>query len=139
MCIRDRVLTDPIADYLTRIRNAQSAGHRIVEIPSSKMKKSITEILYDQGYILKYKFDDDAGKQGIIKIALKYQDGNKNPVIQKLGRISKPGLRQYAKSTEIPRIINGLGICIVSTSQGLMTDKQARRENVGGELLCFVY
>ena len=131
--------TDPIADYLTRIRNAQQAGHRIVEIPSSKMKKSITEILYDQGYILKYKFDDDAGKQGIIKIALKYQDGNKNPVIQKLGRISKPGLRQYAKSTEIPRIINGLGICIVSTSQGLMTDKQARRENVGGELLCFVY
>lgn len=133
------VLTDPIADYLTRIRNAQSAGHRIVEIPSSKMKKSITEILYDQGYILKYKFDDDAGKQGIIKIALKYQDSNKNPVIQKLGRISKPGLRQYAKSTGIPRIINGLGICIVSTSKGLMTDKQARRENVGGELLCYVY
>ncbi len=132
-------LTDPIADYLTRIRNAQQAGHRIVEIPSSKMKKSITEILYDQGYILKYKFDNEAGKQGIIKIALKYDIGGKNPVIRKLGRISKPGLRKYSGSKDVPRIINGLGICIVSTSQGLMTDKQARRENVGGELICYVY
>lgn len=131
-------VTDPIADYLTRIRNAQQAGHRVVEIPSSKMKKSMTEILYDQGYILKYKFDDNAGKQGIISIALKYDD-MKTPIIRKLGRISKSGLRKYAKATEIPRIINGLGICIVSTSQGIMTDKKARQLNVGGELLCYVY
>ncbi|HHS96206.1 MAG TPA: 30S ribosomal protein S8 [Phaeodactylibacter sp.] len=132
-------MTDPIADYLTRIRNAQQARHRIVQIPSSKMKKSITEILYDSGYILKYKFDDDAGKQGLISIALKYDPITKEPVIRKLGRISKPGLRQYAKANEIPRVINGLGIAIVSTSKGLMTDKMARRENVGGEVLCYVY
>ena len=132
-------VTDPIADYLTRIRNAQQAGHRVVEIPSSKMKKSMTEILYDQGYILKYKFDDDAGKQGIISIALKYDPISKQPVIQKLGRISKSGLRQYAKATEIPRIINGLGIAIVSTSKGVMTNKRAKQENVGGELICYVY
>jgi small subunit ribosomal protein S8 len=131
-------LTDPIADYLTRIRNAQQAGHRIVEIPSSRMKKSITEILYDQGYILKYKFDDDEGKQGLIKIALKY-DSTKKPVIRKLGRISKPGLRKFSGADSIPRIINGLGIAIVSTSKGVMTDKQARAENVGGELVCYVY
>lgn len=130
-------LTDPIADYLTRIRNAQIAGHRIVEIPASKMKKSITEILYDQGYILKYKFED--GLPGTIKIALKYDNKSKLPVIKKLGRISTPGLRKYASVDEIPRIINGLGIAIVSTSKGLMTDKQARRENVGGELICYVY
>jgi len=132
-------VTDPIADYLTRIRNAQQAGHRVVEIPASKMKKGMTEILYDQGYILKYKFDDDAGKQGLIKIALKYDQATKQPLIRKLGRLSKPGLRKYARSTEIPRIINGLGIAIVSTSKGLMTDKQARRENIGGELICYVY
>ena len=132
-------MTDPIADYLTRIRNAQQARHRVVEIPSSRMKKGITEILYNSGYILKYKFDDDAGKQGVISIALKYDPITKDPVIQKLGKISKPGLRQYAKSTEIPRIINGLGIAIVSTSQGLMTDKDARKNNVGGEVVCFVY
>jgi len=132
-------VTDPIADYLTRIRNAQQAGHRVVEIPSSRMKKSITEILYDQGYILKYKFDDAAGKQGIISIALKYDPISKQPVIRKLGRISKSGLRQYAKATEIPRIINGLGIAIVSTSRGVMTDKKAKKENVGGELVCYVY
>lgn len=131
-------MTDPIADYLTRIRNAQTAGHRIVEIPASNLKKNITQILYDQGYILKYKFTDE-GKQGTIKVALKYDPSSKKPVIQKLGRISKPGLRKYAKADKIPRIINGLGICIVSTSQGLMTDKQARNENVGGELLCYVY
>lgn len=133
------VVTDPIADYLTRIRNAQQAGHRVVDIPASKMKKSITEILYDQGYILKYKFDDDASIQGVIKIALKYDPATKKPVIKKLGRISKPGLRQFAKADGIPRIINGLGIAIVSTSKGVMTDKQARSENVGGEVLCFVY
>ena len=133
------VVTDPIADYLTRIRNAQQARHRIVEIPASKMKKSITEILYDQGYILKYKFDDDAGKQGIIKIALKYDPSTKKPVIQKLGRISRPGLREFKKANELPRIINGLGIAIVSTSKGVMTNKQARAENVGGEVVCYVY
>lgn len=132
-------VTDPIADYLTRIRNAQQAGHRVVEIPSSKMKKSITEILYDQGYILKYQFDDEAGKQGIIRIALKYDQRTKKPVIQALQRVSKPGLRKYAKSTDIPRVINGLGIGIVSTSKGVMTDKKARAENVGGELICYVY
>ena len=132
-------LTDPIADYLTRIRNAQQAGHRIVEIPASKMKKRITEILYDQGYILKYKFADDEGKQGIIKIALKYDTVTKKPIIRKLGRISKPGLRQFAKSDNLPRIINGLGIAIVSTSKGVMTEKQARTQNVGGEVVCFVY
>ena len=132
-------LTDPIADLLTRIRNAQQAGHRVVEIPSSRMKKSITEILYNQGYILKYKFDDNAGKQGIISIALKYDRVTREPVIRKLGRISKPGLRKYSKGSDVPRIINGLGVCIVSTSQGLMTGRQAREKNVGGELICYVY
>lgn len=131
-------VTDPIADYLTRVRNAQQAGHRIVEIPASKMKKSITEILYEQGYILKYKFEDE-GPQGVIKIALKYDPFTKKPIIRKLGRISKPGLRKYSGSQDIPRIINGLGIAIVSTSKGLMTGKQAARENVGGELVCYVY
>lgn len=132
------IVTDPIADYLTRIRNAQKAGHKVVEIPSSKLKKGITEILYDQGYILKYKFDDEAGKQGIISIALKY-DSARRPVIRELGRISRPGLRQYASAEELPKIINGLGIAIVSTSKGLMTDKQARQNHIGGEILCFVY
>lgn len=131
-------LTDPIADYLTRIRNAQKAGHRVVEIPSSRMKRSVTEILYKQGYILKYKFEDE-GPQGHIKIALKYDPQTKEPVIKKLGRISKPGLRKYSSATDIPRIINGLGIAIVSTSKGLMTGKQAARENVGGEVICYVY
>lgn len=131
--------TDPIADYLTRIRNAQQAGHRIVEIPSSKMKKGITEILYDQGYILKYKFDDEAGKQGLIKIALKYGRLDNEPAIRKLGRLSTPGLRTYSPVRDLPRIINGLGIAIVSTSRGLMTNKKARKENVGGELICYIY
>jgi len=131
-------VTDPIADYLTRIRNAQLAGHRVLEIPASNLKKSITEILYDQGFILKYKMEDTEGPQGIIKIALKYDKLTKKPVIEKLGRISKPGLRKYAGSTDLPKIINGLGICIVSTSKGLMTGKQARKENIGGEVLCFV-
>jgi small subunit ribosomal protein S8 len=130
-------VTDPIADYLTRIRNAQSAGHRIVEIPASKMKKSITEILYDQGYILKYKFEE--GVPGTIKIALKYDNKTKLPVIRELGRISRPGLRKYAPAENMPRIINGLGVAIVSTSKGLMTEKQARQQNVGGELICYVY
>jgi small subunit ribosomal protein S8 len=133
-------VTDPIADYLTRIRNAQMAGHRIVEIPASKIKKRITEILYDQGYILKYTFDDEgAHKQGLIKIALKYDPLTKQPVIRELVRVSKPGLRRFSGSSEIPRVINGLGTMIVSTSHGLMTDKQAREKNVGGELLCYIY
>ncbi|MGB1120778.1 MAG: 30S ribosomal protein S8 [Saprospiraceae bacterium] len=131
------MLSDPIADYLTRIRNAQQARHRIVEIPASNMKKSITKILYDQGYILKYKFEEDS-KQGVIKIALKY-DNKKVPAIRSLGRISKPGLRKYAKANEIPRIISGLGICIVSTSKGLMLGKVARANNLGGELVCYVH
>jgi small subunit ribosomal protein S8 len=133
-------VTDPIADYLTRIRNAQMAGHRIVEIPASKIKKRLTEILYDQGYILKYTFDDAAEtKQGLIKIALKYDPVSKQPVIRELVRVSKPGLRRFSGSTDIPRVINGLGIMIVSTSKGVMTDKQARENNVGGELLCYIY
>jgi small subunit ribosomal protein S8 len=132
-------VTDSIADYLTRIRNAQMARHKVVEIPTSKVKKSLTQIMYDQGYILKYKFDDAAGKHGVIRIALKYDKETQAPVIRKMGRISTPGLRKYSPVTEIPRIINGMGICIVSTSRGIMTDKQARKENVGGELLCYVY
>lgn len=134
-------VTDPIADYLTRIRNAQQAGHRIVDVPSSKLKKSMTEILYNQGYILKYKFvDAEAGNpQGTIRIALKYDPKTKEPVIRKLGRVSTCGLRKYFKVDEIPRVINSLGIGIVSTSKGVMTDKQAREENVGGEVLCYVY
>lgn len=129
--------TDPIADYLTRVRNAISANHRVVEVPASKLKKEITKILFDQGYILSYKFDEDT-VQGTIKIALKY-DENKESVIRKIQRISKPGLRKYAGATELPRILNGLGIAIVSTSKGVMTGKQAKRENVGGEVLCYVY
>jgi small subunit ribosomal protein S8 len=132
-------VTDPIADYLTRIRNAQQAGHRIVDIPASKLKKSMTEILYDQGYILKYKFEEVEKGQDLIRIALKYDSRTKQPIIRELGRISRPGLRKYSKADEVPRIINGLGICIVSTSHGLMTDKQAREQHLGGELLCYVY
>jgi small subunit ribosomal protein S8 len=130
--------TDPIADYLTRIRNAVLANHRVVEIPASNLKKDITKILFDQGYILSYKFDDSS-VQGTIKIALKYNKETKESVIKKIQRISKPGLRKYAGSTELPRILNGLGIAIVSTSHGVMTGKQAQRENVGGEVLCYVY
>jgi len=130
--------TDPIADYLTRVRNAVKANHRVVEIPASNLKKEITKILFDQGYILSYKFDDSS-VQGTIKIALKYNKETKEPVIRKIQRLSKPGLRKYASSGEMPRILNGLGIAIVSTSHGVMTGKQAHRENVGGELLCYVY
>lgn len=131
------MVTDPIADFLTRIRNAQMAGHRLVEIPASNLKKRMTEILYEQGYILKYKFEDD-NKQGLIKIALKYDPSTKQPAIRSLERVSRPGLRQYAKPTEIKRVINGLGIAILSTSKGVLTDKQAKAENVGGEVLCYV-
>ncbi len=130
--------TDPIADYLTRIRNANSAQHRVVEIPASKVKKEITKILFDQGYILSYKFEDNT-TQGTIKIALKYNKMTKEPVIKELQRISKPGLRKYAGASDIPRILNGLGIAIVSTSHGVMTGKRAKQENVGGEVLCYVY
>jgi len=131
--------TDPIADYLTRVRNAVKAGHRVVEVPASNLKKEITKILFDQGYILSYKFEDEKGPQGTIKIALKYDKLTKDPVIKKMKRISKPGLRKYASSSDIPRVLNGLGIAIVSTSAGVMTGKQAEAQNVGGELLCYVY
>ena len=132
------MVTDPIADFLTRIRNAQMAGHRMVEIPASNLKKRITEILYNQGYILKYKFEDD-NKQGLIKIALKYDAQTKQPAIQSLERVSRPGLRQYAKPNEFRRVKNGLGVAIVSTSRGVLTDKEAKAQNVGGEVLCYIY
>lgn len=132
-------VTDPIADYLTRIRNAQLAGHKVVDIPASNLKKRITEILYDNGYILKYKFADDEGIQGTIKIALKYDPLTRKPIIRKLQRISKPGLRKFVKSDALPRVINNLGIAVISTSKGVMTEKQAREANVGGEVLCYVY
>lgn len=132
------MVTDPIADFLTRIRNAQMAGHRVVDIPASNLKKRMTEILYKQGYILKYKFEDDS-KQGLIKIALKYNTDTKQPAIQSLERVSRPGLRQYAKPADIRRVKNGLGVAILSTSKGVMTDKEARAQNVGGEVLCYIY
>lgn len=130
--------TDPIADFLTRVRNASMAGHRVVDIPGSNLKREMTKILFDQGYILSYKFEDDK-VQGNIKIALKYDPQTKEPVIRKIERISKPGLRKYAGAGELPRVLNGLGIAIVSTSHGVMTGKQAQRDNVGGEVLCYVY
>ena len=130
--------TDPIADYLTRIRNAVSAKHRVVEIPASNLKKEITKILFDQGYILSYKFEDST-VQGAIKIALKYNKLSQESVIKKIQRLSKPGLRKYSNSNDLPRILNGLGIAIVSTSRGVMTAKQAKRHNVGGEVICYVY
>ena len=130
--------TDPIADYLTRIRNAAAANHRVVEIPASNLKKEMTKILFDQGYILSYKFEDNTA-QGTIKIALKYDGITKESVIRDVQRISKPGLRKYVSSSEVPRILNGLGIAIVSTSKGVMTGKQAAHSNVGGEVLCYVY
>jgi len=132
-------ITDTIGDYLTRIRNAMMARHRVVEIPASNLKKGITEILYNQGYIFRYKFEDTANGQGVIKIALKYDPISKQPAISKLIRYSKPGLRKYSGSTDMLRVKNGLGIAIISTSKGLMTDKRARRENIGGEILCLVY
>ena len=131
-------MTDPIADYLTRLRNAISARHKVVEIPSSNLKKNITKILFDKGYILNYKFVEDE-IQGTIKIALKYHPETKQPAIRSLKRISSPGLRRYVGSEELPRVLNGLGIAIVSTSRGVMTDKEARNLNVGGEVLCYVY
>ena len=132
------MFTDPIADYLTRLRNALSAGHRVVEIPASNVKKEITKILFDQGYILSYKFIKE-DKFEVIKIALKYDGESKESVIKEIQRISKPGLRKYAGYKDMPRILNGLGVAIVSTSHGVMTNKQAVKDKVGGELLCYVY
>ncbi|MGD9992922.1 MAG: 30S ribosomal protein S8 [Salinivirgaceae bacterium] len=131
-------MTDPIADFLTRIRNAQMAKHKVVEIPASNLKKNMTKILFEKGYILNYKFEDN-DTQGIIKIALKYNSETKQPVIKKLQRVSTPGLRIYKNATELPRVLNGLGIAIISTSVGVLTDKEARTKNVGGEVLCYVY
>lgn len=131
-------MTDPIADYLTRVRNAIMAKHKVVEIPSSNLKKEITKILFDKGYILSYKFEDD-DKQGIIKIALKYHPISKVSAIKSLKRVSRPGLRKYTDVENLPRVLNGMGIAILSTSRGLMTEKEARKENVGGEVICYVY
>jgi small subunit ribosomal protein S8 len=129
---------DPIADFLTRIRNAIKANHRILEAPSSKIKKEITKVLHDKGYIQNYKFEDE-GPQGTIKIALKYNPETKISAIQHIERVSKPGLRYYANARELPRVLNGLGIAILSTNKGVMTDKEARTENIGGEVLCYIY
>jgi len=129
--------TDPIADYLTRIRNAQTARHKVVEIPASNLKKGITKILHDKGYILNYKFEE--GTPGTIKIALKYNAKTKTPAITKIDRVSTPGHRKYAGTDELPRVLNGLGIAIVSTSKGVMSDKEARAQGIGGEVLCYVY
>ena len=132
-------MTDPIADYLTRLRNAIKANHRVISIPSSKIKQEITKVLFDKGYILNYKFEDTDGVQGNIKIALKYNKETSEPAIMLLERISKPGLRRYVKAGNLPRVMNGLGVAIVSTSRGVMTDKEARDLHVGGEVLCHVY
>ncbi len=131
-------MTDPIADFLTRIRNGVKANHRIVEIPASNLKKEMTKLLHEKGYILNFKFEDD-DKQGIIKIALKYHPVTKIPAIRHIERISKPGLRKYSGATTLPRVINGLGVAILSTSKGVMTDKEARSMKIGGEVLCYVY
>lgn len=132
-------MTDPIADYLTRLRNAINANHRVVDVPASNIKKEITKILKDKGYILNYKFEDGVNTQGNIKIALKYHPESKIPAIKNLKRVSKPGMRQYCDTTTIPRVLNGLGVAIISTSKGVITDKEARDLNVGGEVLCYVY
>ncbi|MGE4587558.1 MAG: 30S ribosomal protein S8 [Mangrovibacterium sp.] len=132
-------ITDPIADYLTRIRNAQKAKLRVVDIPASNIKKEMTRILKDKGYILNYKFEEEVNYQGNIKIALKYHPETKVPAIKAINRISKPGLRRYCDSENIPRVLNGLGIAILSTSRGVVTDKEARTLGIGGEVLCYVY
>jgi small subunit ribosomal protein S8 len=131
-------MTDTVSDYLTRVRNAIKANHRIVEVPASNLKKEITRILFEKGYILNYKFEDTENKQGVIKIALKYHPVTKLPAIRSLDRVSSPGLRKYAGATSIPRVLNGLGIAIVSTSKGVITDKEAKQMNVGGEVLCII-
>ena len=132
-------MTDPIADYLTRIRNAMKARHSVVVIPASNTKKEITKVLHEKGYIRHYKIDDQASVQGIIKIALKYNQNTKQPAIIKLQRVSKPGLRKYAGYDNLPTVINGLGITILSTSKGIMSDKEARKMKIGGEILCYIY
>ncbi|MBS1542171.1 MAG: 30S ribosomal protein S8 [Bacteroidetes bacterium] len=132
-------MTDPIADYLTRLRNAIKARHRVVELPASNIKKEITKVLFDKGYILNYKFEETDNKQGKIKIALKYNPETKDSAISKIDRVSTPGLRQYRPSDGLPKVLNGLGIAILSTSKGVITDKEARALNVGGEVLCYVY
>jgi small subunit ribosomal protein S8 len=132
-------MTDPIADLLTRIRNATMAGHKVVEAPASNLKKEIARILFEKGYILSYKVTESDNGQGTLKIALKYNPRTKKPAIKEIQRISRPGLRRYAGTDEMPRVLNGLGIAILSTSKGLMTDKEAKKENIGGEVLCFVY
>lgn len=132
-------MTDPISDYLTRVRNAVAAKHRVVDIPASNVKKEITKILHSKGYILNYKFEEGVNTQGNIKIALKYHPVSKESAIKNLTRISKPGLRKYAQSDNLPRVINGLGVAILSTSKGVMTDKEAKTHKVGGEVLCYVY
>ncbi|MES2566514.1 MAG: 30S ribosomal protein S8 [Bacteroidota bacterium] len=131
-------MTDTVSDYLTRVRNAIGANHRIVEIPASNLKKEITKILYEKGYILNYKFEENEKKQGTIKIALKYSSTNKSSAIRTLDRISKPGLRKYTGVDTMPRVLNGLGIAIISTSKGVMTDKEAKKLNIGGEVLCYI-
>ena len=131
-------MTDTVSDYLTRVRNAISANHRIVEIPASNLKKEITKILFDKGYILNYKFEENEKKQGTIKIALKYNPVNKLSAIRTLDRVSKPGLRKYAGAENMPKVLNGLGVAIISTSKGVMTDKEARKLNIGGEVLCYI-
>lgn len=132
-------MTDPISDYLTRLRNAMKANHRIVEIPASNIKKEMTKILFEKGYIANYKFEDTENHQGVIKVALKYHPITKSPAIKSLRRVSKPGLRKYVGHENLPRVINGLGVAIISTSKGMMTDKEARTQNVGGEVLCYVH
>jgi len=132
-------MTDPIADLLTRIRNAIIAGHKVVEAPASNLKKEIARILFEKGYILSYKVIDGENPQGILKIALKYNPRSKKSAIKQLQRVSRPGLRKYVGVDDMPRVLNGLGIAIISTSQGLMTDKEAKKENIGGEVLCYVY
>jgi len=131
-------MTDTVSDYLTRVRNAISANHRIVEIPASNLKKEITKILFEKGYILNYKFEENEKKQGTIKIALKYNSTNKLSAIRTLDRVSKPGLRKYSGVDTMPKVLNGLGIAIISTSKGVMTDKEAKKLNVGGEVLCYI-
>jgi small subunit ribosomal protein S8 len=131
--------TDPIADYLTRVRNAIKAKKRVVEVPASNLKKDITRVLFDKGFILNFKFDDEANAQGVIKIALKYNPVTKNSALENLERISKPGLRKYTDADNLPRVLNGLGIAVLSTSKGVITEKEAKNLNVGGEVLCYVY
>ncbi|MDR1154671.1 MAG: 30S ribosomal protein S8 [Bacteroidales bacterium] len=134
-------MTDPIADLLTRIRNGIMARHRVVDCPASNIKKNIVKILFEKGYILNYKFEDagEGRPQGNIKIALKYNPETKQPAIKSIQRVSRPGLRKYVNHSDLPRVLNGLGVAVISTSQGVMTDKEARAKNIGGEVICYVY